>query len=166
MKRGVGFCENIECGEYYKGVFVMSQNEFFCPRCRVKGFIEWERYQYDNDFSVIREVRVEFDYAPIFRKYNSIAIARDDELGNHCNVLTVFSPLCKTEKRALKLAELYFAYVSLNGVSVNNLDSKENTIDLDSSRDNVIEQCQRIGEKWDEAAVMRKTGLPLETVHG
>ena len=166
MKRGGGYCENLQCDEYFKGVFVMSQDVFHCRRCRCKGYLELERYEYSNEFSVLREVRVEFDFDPLLRKYRNIATATDDELGNHCNVLTVFNPLCRTEKRGLKLAELYFAYISLNGVHVKNLDSKENVIDLDAAREIVKQQCSAIGAKWEEAAAIRKTGLPLETQNG
>ena len=98
----------------------------------------------------------------MWKKYTQIAIARDDELAESCNVLTVFNPLCKTEKRALKLAELYFAYISLNGVHEKSIHSQENIIDLDAPREIVKQQCSAIGAKWEEAAAVRKTGLPLE----
>jgi hypothetical protein len=160
MKRGVGYCENINCDNYLKDIFVINQDRFFCPRCREKGFIEVEKYSYSNDFSVIREVRVEFDYDPLKRCYRSIAIATDNELGSHCNVLTVQNPLCKTEKRGLKLAELYFAYVSLNGVGVKNLNSTENTIDFGAPPEIFKEQLRHVSEKWERSATLRKEGLP------
>ena len=166
MSRGVGYCENIACDKYGTGVFVMNQDTFHCQKCRHKGLLEKERYEYANDFPVIREVRVEFDYDPLARRYRLIAVVCDDELGGHCNVLTVFSPLCETNKRGLKLAELYFAYISLNGVGVKNLDSTQNIVDLDAPREVVLRQCQEIGKKWADAATVRKTGLPLEATHG
>lgn len=143
-----------------KGVFVMNQDEFHCPRCRNRGIIEKERYQYENNFPVIKEVRVEYNYDAFCQEYREIAIARDDELGVQCNILTVFSPLCKTEKRALKLATLYFAYVSLHGVGVKNLNSREQVLDLDAPLDEFKKQLISIGQKWDESAIMRKKGMP------
>jgi len=160
MNRGVGYCDNIDCEEYLKGVFLLHQNVFHCPRCRKLGFPEMEKYEYSNDFPVIREVRVQFNFDPLNRRYTQIAIACDDELGPHCNTLTVCNPLCKTEKRALKLAGLYFAYVSLNGVGAKNINSQENVINLDDSREIVSMQCAKIAKMWEEAAAIRKKGLP------
>ena len=38
MKRGVGYCENTECEDYAKGVFLLNHGDtFYCPRCRQLG---------------------------------------------------------------------------------------------------------------------------------
>jgi len=35
MKRGVGYCENTDCEDYAKGVFLLNHGDtFYCPRCR------------------------------------------------------------------------------------------------------------------------------------
>ena len=44
MKRGVGYCENTECEDYAKGVFLLNHGDtFYCPRCRQLGKVEKER---------------------------------------------------------------------------------------------------------------------------
>ena len=41
MKRGVGYCENTECEDYAKGVFLLNHGDtFYCPRCRQLGKVE------------------------------------------------------------------------------------------------------------------------------
>jgi hypothetical protein len=162
MTRGVGYCENIACEDYLKGVFTMNQDSFHCLRCRVDGFIELEKFDYLNDFPVLREVRVEFDYNPLLRDYNWLAIVTDDELGHQCNSLTVFSPLCKTEKRALKLAELYFAYVTVEGVGANSVNGKESKLSFDDSLYDFRFKLDKMGKKWSEAGELRQKGLPHE----
>ena len=38
MKRGVGYCENTDCEDYAKGVFLLNHGDtFYCPRCRQLG---------------------------------------------------------------------------------------------------------------------------------
>ena len=35
MKRGVGYCENTDCEDYAKGVFLLNHGDtFYCPRCQ------------------------------------------------------------------------------------------------------------------------------------
>ena len=44
MKRGVGYCENTDCEDYAKGVFLLNHGDtFYCPRCRQLGKVEKER---------------------------------------------------------------------------------------------------------------------------
>ena len=108
MKRGVGYCENTMRG-LAKGVFLLNHGDtFYCPRCRQLG--KWRR-----NAASTRELghlqrsarRVNFD--PINSVYREIAIVRDESLWGRNNVYTLQSPLIKTEKRALKVAEAILA---------------------------------------------------------
>jgi hypothetical protein len=110
MKRAVGYCENTDCEDFAKGVFLLNHgNTFFCPRCREEGNTKPEVGSYTGGTDVFKEVRVEYNYDPLNDKYREIAIVRDESLWGTCNVYTLKSPLIKTEKRGLKVAEAILA---------------------------------------------------------
>jgi len=123
MKRGVGYCENTDCEDYAKGVFLLNHGDtFYCPRCRQLGKVEKERGFYTGNSDIFKEVRVEYNFDPINGVYREIAIVRDESLWGRNNVYTLQSPLIKTEKRALKVAEAILANLNryrglLNGAS-------------------------------------------------
>ena len=110
MKRGVGYCLETECEDYAKGTFLLNHgNTYYCTRCRILGKIEAERGHYVGDTDIFKEVRVEYNYDVIHNAYQEIAIVRDESLWGRNNVYTLQSPLIKTEKRALKVAEAILA---------------------------------------------------------
>lgn len=110
VKRGVGYCENTECADYARGVFLLNHGgQFYCPRCRALGRTEKERGFCAGNADVFREVRVEYNFDPVDSVYREIAIVRDESLWGPSNVYTLQSPLIKTEKRALKVAEAILA---------------------------------------------------------
>ena len=66
MKRGVGYCENTDCEDYAKGVFLLNHGDtFYCPRCRQLGKVEKERGFYTGNSDIFKEVRVEYNFDPI-----------------------------------------------------------------------------------------------------
>jgi ribosomal protein S27AE len=70
MKRGVGYCENTDCEDYAKGVFLLNHGDtFYCPRCRQLGKVEKERGFYTGNADVFKEVRVEYNFDPINTVY-------------------------------------------------------------------------------------------------
>jgi hypothetical protein len=85
MKRGVGYCENTDCEDYAKGVFLLNHGDtFYCPRCRQLGKVEKERGFYTGNSDIFKEVRVEYNFDPINGIYREIAIVRDESLwGDH-----------------------------------------------------------------------------------
>ena len=110
MKRGVGYCENTDCEDYAKGVFLLNHGDtFYCPRCRQLGKVEKERGFYTGNSDIFKEVRVEYNFDPITGVYRDIAIVQDVSLWGPSNAYTLQSPLIRTEKRALKVAEAILA---------------------------------------------------------
>ncbi len=110
MKRGVGYCENADCEDYAKGVFLLNHcDTLCCPRCRQLGKVEQERGFCTGNSDIFQEVRVEYNFDPIHGMYHEIAIVRDESLWGRNNVYTLQSPLMKTEKRALNVAEAILA---------------------------------------------------------
>jgi ribosomal protein S27AE len=107
MRRGVGYCENNDCEDFSKGVFLLNHgNTFYCPHCRQLGYVEPERGSTENEQQIFREVHVHYNFEPLEKAYREIGIVRDDGLDvNRTNVYHLYSPLIKTENRALKVAE-------------------------------------------------------------
>jgi hypothetical protein len=113
--RGCGYCTNPECSDYSKGVFLLDQSgsasdPYLCTGCRVQGFREYEHAApLVGDPKIVepgqfREVRLEYDFEPHGRIYKGLAIVIDNGI-RRGRFFTFFSPLVRTEKRALYLAE-------------------------------------------------------------
>lgn len=123
MKRGVGYCmqvgssEHEGCEDYSKGVFLLNHGDRFdCPRCRMRGIVVPERGYTPilrsppgTNEAVYKEVRVEYNYDPVAARYREIAIVRDESVEGSGNKYVLMSPLIRTEKRALKVAESLLA---------------------------------------------------------
>lgn len=106
IKRSVGYCTAKECEDYMKGIFLLNHGDtFYCPRCKHLGFVEPESGRSKGSLGIYKEVRIEYDYDPLQKKYRGLAIVRDESLWGECNVFYFQSPLIRTEKRALKVAE-------------------------------------------------------------
>jgi ribosomal protein S27AE len=114
IRRAVGYCENTECEEYTKGVFLLNHGDtFYCPRCEKIGFIEPETGKIEGKCGIYKEVRVEYNYDPIEKRYRGIAIVRDESLWGQHDVYHIQSPLIKTEKRGMKVAEATLANLNM-----------------------------------------------------
>lgn len=114
MSRSVGYCKDTECEDYAKGTFLINHGDtFWCPRCKKIGFIEAEAGTSTGDWGIYKEVRIEYNYDPTERRYRELAIVRDESLWGRNNVYTLKSPLIRTEKRALKVAESMLANLNM-----------------------------------------------------
>lgn len=114
IKRAVGYCEQTDCEDYAKGVFLLNHGDtFWCPRCKRIGPIEAEIGKSVGNWGIYKEVRVEYNYDPIQKRYRELAIVRDESLWGKCDVYHLHSPLIKTEKRALKVAEAMLANLNM-----------------------------------------------------
>lgn len=154
MKRAVGYCENTRCEDYAKGVFLLNHSStFFCPRCTTAGTIIVEKGHYTgtSEDGVFKEVRVEFNYDPINSVFQEIAIVRDESLWGHHQTYTLLSPLIKTEKRGLKVAEAilanlnrYRGLIGQDGIP----GTREVLLDFDVSLEEFTERCRKLGVEW------------------
>lgn len=114
MNRAVGWCTNERCDEIYKLVFLINHGDkYFCAKCRGVGCIENEEAEIEKGLNdSFKEVRVEFDWHAEDGEYHGVAIVRD-ELNPRGGVYTFFSPLVRTNKRALRMAESMLASLQL-----------------------------------------------------
>lgn len=161
MKRGIGYCSHTECEDYAKGVFLLNHGpDFFCPRCSRKGWTESERMSYTQVSDIFKEVRLEYNFDPLTGKYRELAIVRDEALVGTHNVYTLFSPLIKTEKRALKTAEAILANLSrVEGMEDLRLGRMPRTteylLQIDTSREDFDKQLHRLAKTLEGSNLLR-----------
>jgi len=152
MKRGVGYCKNTQCEDFAKGVFLLNHGDsFYCPRCRHQGEVEQERGFYTGDSDIFKEVRVEYNFDPSNAVYREIAIVRDESLWGRHNSYTLQSPLIKTEKRALKVAEAILANLNRYRGLLNDDEIPRTTeiiISFDDPFDTFQEKLDQLGKEW------------------
>jgi ribosomal protein S27AE len=170
MRRGVGYCmntgslENEGCDEYAKGVFLLNHGDsFYCPRCRVLGLVVKETGHADFNENVhlhcgapFKEVRCEFNYDPCTRKFREIAIVRDEAIWGSGSKYTLLSPLIKTEKRALKVAEAILANLQRYSGLATGDDiprSTEVIVSLDDDLDVVTKKLEALGKLWEDSTL-------------
>ena len=176
MKRAVGYCQNAGsaghegCEDFAKGVFLLNHGEtFYCPRCRQLGEIQPERgfAERFND-APYKEVRVEFNYDPNSKTFREIAIVRDEAVWGSGSKYTLLSPLIKTEKRALKVAEAIlanlqrFADLAEDGIPR----TTEVIISFDEDIEVFTQKMRRLGEDWENSSLAAKNvKVDRETEH-
>lgn len=160
VKRAVGYCEKVDCEDYAKGVFLLNHGDtFYCPRCRDKGEVVPERGIHNaKDGVSFKEVRVEFNYDPINRCFKEIGIVRDESIWGSGNTYTLFSPLIKTEKRALKVAEAILAnlqrYADILDDGIPR--TSETIISFDDDIDIFTDKMRRLAAEWENSNLSLK----------
>ena len=108
IMRGMGYCQNADCGNP-DGIFLANEREaFFCGYCGKRGKVETERGFHTGKTGIFKEVRVEYNFYPTHGRYREVAIVRDESLPTSCDVYTLRSPLIKSKERALRFAETLF----------------------------------------------------------
>lgn len=167
MKRAVGYCEKVDCEDYAKGVFLLNHGEiFYCPRCRDVGAIVSERgIHHAKDGAPFKEVRVEFNYDPINSRFREIGIVRDESVWGSGSTYTLLSPLIKTEKRALKVAEAILAnlqrYADILDDGIPR--TTETIISFDEDIDAFTAKMKRLGDEWENSNLsMKKAHKPQD----
>lgn len=160
MKRAVGYCENTDCEDFGKGVFLLNHgDQFYCPRCRALGLVVAERgIHCAKDGVPFKEVRVEFNYDPINARFKEIAIVRDESIWGTGSTYTLLSPLIKTEKRALKVAEAIlanlqrFADILDDGIP----QTSETIVSFDDDLDTFTARMESLGAAWENSNLSLK----------
>ncbi len=108
MNRGMGYCQNADCGNL-DGIFLANAREaFFCGCCGKQGKVETERGIHIGKTGIFKEVRVEYKFDRTKGRYREVAIVRGEGLPANYDVYTLRSPLINSRKRALRFAEMLF----------------------------------------------------------
>lgn len=152
-KRGVGFCDNTDCSEYTKGIFLMSPKyttHFYCQQCRqYSNNIVMERWWKEGRGEVYKRVTVEYNYSGADRRYHEMAIVEDNDILVGAEI-RFQSALIKTDKRALKVAEKILSNAALNP-DVGAVKYSEITLDYDMPPDQWHRFMQALERKWLES---------------
>lgn len=138
-----------DCEDLGKGVFVMGGDaKPLCRAChRPMEYIR-ESCTTSGDSPIFREVRVEFQYDPLQRRYRGVAIVRAESIWKG-SVYTLYSPLVKTDKRALALAESLLGALVTSGTLSN--DARQTVLDFGASRSEWVEQILNLSRRLDGA---------------
>ncbi len=166
MKRSVGYClnesssEDEGCEEYAKGVFLLNHGDkFTCSRCRKRGKVVRESGHTERIYDApFKEVRVEFNYDPIAAKFQDIAIVRDESIWGRSNKYLLKSPLIKTERRALKVAEAILGNLQrwddlFDGEGIPN--TREFVISWDDSLPEFTRKLAIVANEWEKSTLVR-----------
>lgn len=110
-RRAIGVCLNQDCEDFVKSVFLMNHGpRFYCPRCRSEGeTVEEENRHWGEEGAPWARSEVEYNWCPIEKRYREIAIVQDTAIDSPFRTHRLMSPLIKTEKRGLKVAEALLA---------------------------------------------------------
>ncbi|KKL58573.1 hypothetical protein LCGC14_2224010 [marine sediment metagenome] len=159
MKRAVGYCTNPICDEHARPMFLLNPKEKFqCGHCQWVGKIEHERGYAENTQPIFKEVRVRFAYSRLRDCYAETAIVRDESLWGRNNVYHYTSPMLRTEKHALKVAEQILATLSQmselpNGNELPNF--FENHLNWDADLETFKQECETWGESLRDTPLTR-----------
>ncbi len=157
MKRAVGYCISSDCEDYAKGVFLLNHGDtFYCPRCRALGRVERETGSQIGKTDIFKEVRVEYNFDPVHGIYREIAIVRDESLWGKHSVYLLRSPLIKTDRRALKVAESCLANLNryrglLEGDEIPR--THEHILHIDQSREEFFKALQHFARELEGSAL-------------
>jgi hypothetical protein len=121
FERGVGFCENVKCDDYLKGVFLMMHEgeDFKCGTCEQRSsHMVAERGIPDREGNIpFTTVKVEYCYEPAQKRFVEFVAITDESYEGPGGTYTILSPLCKTPNRASKIAESMLTIINA-GVSL------------------------------------------------
>jgi len=162
------------CEDYAKGVFLLNHGDsFYCPRCRNLGMVVKEVGNAEvNGTAPFKEVRVEFNYDPCTRQFREIAIVRDEAIWGTGSKYTLMSPLIKTEKRALKVAEAVLANLQRYAELVGGDEiprSTEVVLTFDDDLNVFAEKMKKLGDSWEQSSLaqarnVRPPPVPKEEI--
>lgn len=162
MVRAVGYCVFVQCEDFMKGTFLLNhRGNFCCARCRTEGFQEMEHgFSADPVLLPYKTVRVEYNFDPTEMRYKDVAIIIDESIHGEGNTYTLITPLVKTDKRALKIAENMLANLNrYSGVIVGSDEIPRQTdylLDLDEPRAEFERKVHQLG------ALLAKSPLAVQ----
>lgn len=151
LKRAVGWCSSDLCDEYAKGIFLMNHGPVYnCARCKRRGKLVPEHSKVKGEGKIFKEVRVHYDYDYITERYKALCIIKDEAIWEKGKTYHLYSPLIKTEKRGLKIAEsLLGSLGDLGEVKDGDLIlHKEDVLHWDHSLERYKQGLQRLEDKW------------------
>ncbi len=147
FERGVGYCENVSCAGYLKGTFLFMHEgvTFTCSACSTPStHLVAERGIPDREGLVpFSTVRVEYCYEPSKKRFEEIIILSDESFREPGGTYTVLNPLCRTPKRAAKIAEAMLTVINQGALSDADLIDTPRTFEKTISFDKPIDELRK-----------------------
>lgn len=150
FKRGVGYCLNEKCEQHFKGVFLLNHgNEFICPDCKRGGRTINEEGQATGESEFWKTVKLHWNYDPVEDRYRAVSIVKDDALWGDHKTYHMWSPMIRTENRAMKTAERLLANLQMYSQTGDEVPGQlEQTLDIDKPRDEFRKDLRRVAKSW------------------
>jgi len=165
LLRGVGYCQTPTCAEYLKGTFILGgPHNGVCTRCLSghedyeRMYVEMERWERELPFvQIFTQVSVHYDFVPQKRLYQLTAVVRDTSLtGGITNTYQLWSPLIKTDKRALGVAESLLANLNYGLIREGEeMFNRERVLNLDEPREEFFQNLASLSKGWMESPLNR-----------
>jgi hypothetical protein len=92
-------------------------------------------------------------------EYRNLAIVRDESLGKDTNVYTLYSPLIKTDKRALKVAESILSNLMMSNGNLTQGKmprTTENVLQFDGSLSEFKQQLKKLEEQLSKSNLLER----------
>jgi hypothetical protein len=157
LRKAVGYCTDTDCEDAFKGIFLLNHgNCYYCARCRKLGMLQEETSKVLGFGERFTECRVEFLFDPLEKKYRSIAIVKEEgKKAIQGKIYTIYSPLIKTEKRALKIAEGLLARLQERREVKDGdiITTTENILLWDEPMEVYKQKLNYLGEKWNDQKI-------------
>lgn len=116
FERGVGYCENVECEDYLKSQFLFMHEgkDFKCDKCHQHStHMVAERGIPEREGMVpFASIRVEYCYEPAKKRFEEIVVITDESYEGPSGIYTILNPLCKTPRRAERIAEAMLTVIN------------------------------------------------------
>lgn len=170
--RGVLICNNPQCEEFQKQTFALltgkerampllclghtgkSTAYEYAPKCGQKRELLLENEFYTLGTKLFRQVRVDWEYDVIERRYRNVAIVTDESLPQNAGIYTLQTPLVKTEKRALIVAENILSNLQRQHAAIESARvSAETVLRFDNSKEVFEEQLNRLSSILTESTL-------------
>lgn len=152
VKRGVGICYEEECVQYKKHTFIYNPDKrYFCTVCNNEGYMIQERCETMGKGENYTCVRIEFDFDPGKKKFRGLAIVKMENTLEIGKTYILYSPLIRTENRALKCAESTLAKLrNCQEAPIGEVvRPTEETLNLSLTDKEYKEALERLAAKWN-----------------
>jgi hypothetical protein len=157
LRKAVGYCTDTDCEDVFKGIFLLNHGDYYyCARCRKLGMMEEENSKVSGFGYKFTECRVEFSFDPLERCYRSVAIVKEEgKEAIQGRTYTLYSPLIKTEKRALKIAEGLLGRLQERREVKDGdiITTTERILLWDEPMDVYKQKLEKLGEKWNDQKI-------------
>lgn len=157
--RAILICGNSNCPCWGRQAFLLGyQENALCSGCHQPAYVEPETKEVLGSSPIFREVRVRFDFDSHSHTYRQTALVKDHSIPEgEGSVFILSSPLIKTERRALTVAEVFLG--SLHRRSdpyFVDVPLTETILSFDVPREKFAEDCETLRKSLSNSHLVKK----------